>query len=66
MTIFLIINQAKNRRFFGKTFLIVKVNLDKVLKILFFILSNADIYFLKKRFDENFILLIRLFTIKTN
>lgn len=43
---FTVYNRAKKVCFFEKTFLLADINMNVALKMLFLILSNADIYFI--------------------
>ena len=46
---FSVTDQADRVRFFQKTFLMANTSSDMILKMPFFILSNANINFLKKK-----------------
>ena len=58
---FLIIDQDDKIKFFEDSFLVENISLDVVFGIICLTLSNANVNFLKKNFDKNFIPLKKLF-----
>lgn len=49
ITLFKMINKRKKTGLFIKRFLLINFNIDIILRILFFILSNIKINFLKQK-----------------